>query len=254
MPRHHGKHRDRKKPRESKYDLKQCQNDLTNVEKCDGDNKQQYVIHYPMGMWDLQHCDPKKCSGRKLARKGFVKILRLQQRFPGIVLSPMATEYISFGDKAIVERNGVAVIDCSWARLDDTPFSKMKGGYPRLLPYLVACNPINYGKPCKLSCVEAFAATLYITGFVEDAQFILKLFKWGHGFLSLNEDLLVMYQSCSSSAEIVEAEQKWLQDNKRTEDNTDRDPLDIDMTLSCGNPNRIVENDEYSSSSESDDG
>lgn len=62
---------------------------------------------------------------------------------------------------------------------------------------------MNYGKPLKLSCAEALAATLYITNFKEEAHALLEKFKWGPSFISINLDLLDAYAACANSTEIV---------------------------------------------------
>lgn len=167
---------------------------------------------YPVAMWDLNQCDPKKCSGRKLARHGLITNLKLGQRFPGLVLTPVGVNCVSPADRQIIESSGLAVVDCSWAKLEETPFDRMKTPHPRLLPFLVAANPINYGKPCQLSCVEAIAAAMYIVGHKQEAKWYLNKFSWGHSFLELNDTLLEKYSNCTTSAEILEAQNAYLKE------------------------------------------
>ncbi|KIK81229.1 hypothetical protein PAXRUDRAFT_832997 [Paxillus rubicundulus Ve08.2h10] len=159
-------------------------------------------IDTPVAMWDFDHCDPRRCSGKKLARLGLIKELKVGSPFRGIVISPIGTSVVSPADRHIVAKDGLAVVECSWARLDDVPFSKLSSPHERLLPYLLATNPTNYGKPWKLNCVEALAAAFYITGFDHHAETLLSGFGWGESFWKVNRMYLEKYQTCKSATEV----------------------------------------------------
>ncbi|KAL1758536.1 hypothetical protein FB107DRAFT_207019 [Schizophyllum commune] len=183
---------------------------------------EQVTIDVPVAMWDFDHCDPKRCSGKKLSRLGLIKELKVPSKFRGIVVSPKASQVVAPCDRDIVLKGGVAVVECSWARLDDVPFNKIASPHERLLPYLIASNPVNYGKPWRLNCVEALAAAFYITGFDEYAERLLSGFGWGASFWKVNKSLIEQYRQCNTAQEvsrkqdeiIAQLDASWAQSRK----------------------------------------
>ena len=176
-------------------------------------------------VYSTKQCDPKKCTAVHMNKLGKATLVYKVGKIPmnSVLLNPFAQKALSVEDLPVMQSKGLVGLDCSWVHaesifgLDETKDGKMKqkGRWKfvnRILPYLLAANPINYGKPCKLSTVEALAAAIYIVGFKDDARKILDGFKWGHSFFSLNEELLDAYASAKSSAEVVQIQTDYLEE------------------------------------------
>lgn len=81
---------------------------------------------------------------------------------------------------------------------------------PFIVPYLIAANPTNYGRPWRLNCAEALAAAFYICGHEDWAEAVLTHFNYGQPFLEINAAVLKRYAACKNEAEVKQAEEKWL--------------------------------------------
>lgn len=47
-------------------------------------------------------------------------------------LRPNGEQAVSPSDREVVREHGLAVVDCSWAKLGDVPFKKLRAGHDRL--------------------------------------------------------------------------------------------------------------------------
>jgi len=163
-------------------------------------------------VYHAEQCDPKKCTTVKLQRQGKIKVVPKLNMLPrdAIVLDPFSEKSASPEDREIVEKNGIVGLDCSWNRIQKSNIMFKGKKYHRSLPFLVAVNPTNYGKPCKLSTAEAIAATFYIVGLKDNAVEIMSQFKWGPHFLKLNHELLEAYSRAKTSAEVVKIQNGFI--------------------------------------------
>jgi len=156
--------------------------------------------------------DPKKCSARKLAKFGFVKLENNIRKTPRdvVLLNPFAKKCFSKEDFRIARKNGILAVDCSWKNAERSFDFLDKRNHSRALPFVIAANPVNYGKPFKLTTLEAFSVALYILDDVNKARDILNLYKWGPHFLELNKEPLEDYRSVNSSKEVIEMMEQYL--------------------------------------------
>jgi len=156
--------------------------------------------------------DPKKCSARKLHKFGFVTLETNIRKIPkdAVLLNPFAEKSLSKEDLVFAEKNGILAVDCSWKNADKSFGFLNKRCKSRALPFVVASNPVNYGKPFKLTTLEAFATALYILDDVEKAEEMLNLYKWGPSFLILNKEPLEDYRNAENSAEIIKIMKQYM--------------------------------------------
>ena len=225
------------------------------------DEYEEFTIKLSMLYFD--QCDPKKCTGKKMERLGLLKEIKFSKNYGGILLTPTGKKICSIEDHDIIEKKGICVIDCSWAKFEELHLDLHKIE-TRSLPFMVAVNPVNFGKAYKLSCVEAFAACLYLGGFEKESKFILDHFKWGEHFFKVNEELFGKYKGISSQEQLKEIQEKYINDElerkqKRKEQdgfedcNIDKDEIKIDNSEKEDNKEELNENEEKEENEEEEE-
>ena len=163
-------------------------------------------------IYHSRECDPKRCTSIKLANQNKAIITHQMHKIPynAIVLDAEADRAISREDRDKITKYGLSALDCSWKKLKKSSFNFKSRKNHRLLPFLVAANPVNYGKPCILSSAEALSAALYIVGYKDEARDLMNSFKWGPHFITLNENLLEAYSEAKNSTQIVKVQNEFL--------------------------------------------
>ncbi len=166
----------------------------------------------PLYVYHAGQDDPKKCSARRMKKFGLITMYDVPERLPAgtILMDPTARKALSPADRELSAR-GIVVLDCTWEEVERVfPLLKSKKMQHRALPYLLASNPVNYGRPFTLNSAEAFVAALYILGLKDQAKEVASRFKWGETFLILNHEPLEAYAEAKDSADVIRIQQDFM--------------------------------------------
>jgi len=129
-----------------------------------------------------------------------------------VILSPFAEQALSPADRPYAEK-GLVIMDLTWTNIDGFP--RLKGMRERSLPFLIAANPVNWGRPMELNSAEATIASLMILGDAEQAAGIVQRFNWGPEFIRINGEMLNDYSKARDSSEVVSIQNEYLRSLER---------------------------------------
>jgi pre-rRNA-processing protein TSR3 len=170
--------------------------------------------------------DPKKNTALRLAKHGKAHLFDDVKKAPkhAVLLNPFAKKALSREDLDDMRKNGLLALDCSWAQAEEAFPVLLGSTRSRALPFLVAANPVNYGKPFVLSTAEAIGAALAIVGEMRQARDVLSALPFGELFLTLNKNPLDDYAKCETSGEVVQAQMAYLGDGDEDEGDASAPP------------------------------
>ncbi len=168
----------------------------------------------PLHVIHLDQDDPRKCTARKLQKNGLVSLHDSPNGAPrrGYLLDPRSNTILAPEDGGLISLGGsIVVLDCSWKLIEESldliaGKTRLEG---RILPFLLAANPVSWGKIGRLSSAEALGASLAILGHWEQAEAIARTFPFGNQFLDLNREPLEAYSTARSRDEIVEIQREF---------------------------------------------
>jgi len=170
-------------------------------------------------VFDARECDPKRCTARRLARMGLATDVPRIKLLPrgALLLDPFAQKALSAEDVPVAQVRGIVVLDCSWRTAEDTfaAARRVAALECRALPFLLAANPVNYGRAMRLSSLEAAEAALFILGEPGHAARLARAHDWGRTFLELNREPLEDYASARTSAEVVRLQSLYVAATER---------------------------------------
>ena len=166
-------------------------------------------------VYHVSQDDPKKNTARKLARFELVELVDRLQLAPrgAILLDPYSEKALSQEDVKVARERGIVALDCSWKHAEEVFPAARERMTSRALPYLLAANPVNWGKAMTLSTAEALASAAYILGEESQAIMLMSKFIWGDTFLKLNANPLADYAAAPTSRDVVAAMHQYLPDD-----------------------------------------